>query len=464
MKIGHSADIKKNIRRVFWLFFLLFAVLIVYLLKLVLYDGQKIVENTANPRNTLSEQEILRGEILDAKGNVLATNINGERNYPFGETFAHLVGYSNLGRSGVESKYNFMLQRLDLEVVQRFNHFFLDKPLQGNNLVLTVDSDLQQKIYKWLGKQRGSVVVLEPTTGKILSMVSYPAFNPNELTKNWEKLIKDEKNSPLLNRATQGLYPPGSIFKIITAAAALENSFEDTHYNCEGVTEFGSKKIHCAKNKSHGEEDMSKAFAVSCNTFFSTVGLDMGGDVLKSVSDRLYFNKEYDFPLPYSKSSFVLNNSSSVSEIVETSIGQGKTLTTPVHMAMIVSAIANGGLMMEPYVVDYVKTNNGYTVLKNFPTPLEQVFTLEESENLKNLMVGTVENGTGVNAKINGIEIAAKTGTAENPQGADHGWFVAFAPADNPQIAVSIILENSDGPKKAVQITKDIINAYVTAD
>lgn len=465
-KIGYSADIKQNIRRVFWLYFVLFAVLVIHIFKFIAIDSKEVISSPYNPRVKLFDGEIKRGNILDSKGNILAQSFLDTsgyfRDYPYGRIFSHLIGYSINGKSGIEAAYNFQLESLDWEVWQRLNNIITGSPMVGNSITLTIDAGLQEKCYNLLAKQKGAIVVMEPSTGKILSMVSYPNYNPNEVGQKWTDLSNDTENSPFLNRATQGLYPPGSTFKIITAASAFEfmPNYEEFTYNCEGEVQYTENKIRCFNLAAHGVETIRQAFPVSCNTLFSYISKEIGGDNMKNLAERLYFNKNYPFPLQHSKSSFVLNGWSSENEMTQTAIGQGKTLVTPLHMAMITSAVANGGIMMEPYVVDYSTTKWGTTKNKHIPKSIGQVFTFEESEFIKDMMVQTITYGSGVPAAVSGIEVAGKTGTAENSSGADHGWFVAFAPADEPKVVVSILLENSDGPRNALKISKEIMKYY----
>ncbi len=490
-------NIQNNIKRVYWLFILLFAALAIYLAKFVFIDSFDIISNSYNPRLKSISKNIVRGEILDNDGNILAANIKNDdgtetREYPYKNVFSHLVGYSKFGGSGLESKYNFELQELNFEIIQRINNIIFQKPMIANSLVLTVDTDLQSIISEKMNKQKGGAVVIEPSTGKVLAMYSYPDFDPNNIEKNWDKLRNDKENSPLLNRVTQGLYPPGSIFKVVTAAADYEyvektlkdekssidgeneeqktdtenssalvyKQLDEMHYDCLGEAKFGSDIIHCFDSNVHGDINITKALTVSCNTFFSNLGIKLGGESLRKESENLFFNKEYPFVLEHSKSSVTLDGNSNEFDIAQTAIGQGETLVTPLHMAMITSAIANGGIMMQPYLVDHQISDSGKIIKKRMPKKLRQVFSLEESEYIKNMMVSVVKNGTGTPVKMKSIEIAGKTGTAQNT-GADHGWFIAFAPADNPKIALAILNQNSGNTKKAMQLAKEIISQYV---
>jgi peptidoglycan glycosyltransferase len=461
---GSGDALKKRIRRVFWLYFVMFACFSAYLVKFTVFDSRAIIEHIANPRpKAANADEIKRGDIVDAKGAVLARSVADgapyRREYPFGEMFAHIVGFDTFGRSGVESRYNYTLQKLDNEIAQRVNNILTGSPLQGDGLALTADAGLQEIIFDGLEGFRGAAVVMEPSTGKILAMASAPSFDPNEISDLWEYLVADDEGSPLFNRAAQGLYPPGSVFKIITSAAVFEfmPDFLAFTYNCEGEARFGDKRIRCFNSVAHGQVAIPRAMAVSCNTFYSAAGMEIGAENIRAVADRLFFNADYPSPFPRSRSSFTLDQNSGVSEIVETSIGQGKTLVTPLHIAMITSAVANGGLMMEPYIVDHAVTKNGQIKDKRLPTAVGRVFSLEEAVFLTDIMTGVVEAGSGTRSAVDGVTIAAKTGTAENSSGDDHGWFTAFAPAEKPRVVVTVVLENAGGTARAQDLARKVI-------
>ncbi|MDO5388804.1 MAG: penicillin-binding transpeptidase domain-containing protein [Clostridia bacterium] len=482
---------RSSIKKIFWLYALMFLLLIGYLLKLSLYDSHSFVSNPYNPRLSQSNEGIKRGSIYDANGDVIAEDVKQEdgtfkRVYTNAKYYAHVVGYTVKGKAGVESKYNFRLETISNEFIQRLGNFFMGTDIEGNSLVLTIDNRLQEIAGEQLGNQRGSIVAMEPSTGKILAMVSNPTFDSNTVAENWESLNSDEENSPLLNRATQGLYPPGSVFKIVTAAAALQtdSSLNEYEIDCEGEERFGNNIIHCYDGTAHGNVKMDSAFAKSCNIYFSELGVKIGADKLISAASAFGFNKDIGLALEYSKSSFPLTENAEETEIVETAFGQGRTLVTPLFMAMITSAVANNGIMMQPYVVDHSLTPSGGVRNRTIPVKLNQAVSPELAESLKELMIGVVENGTATRAafsvsgkvssenNISGasagkaaysgeIQVAGKTGTAENPQGDDHAWFVAFAPADEPKIAVAVLLENAGKGSNAIPAAREIMKEYI---
>jgi len=457
---------KKNMKKVFFFYTMLFFLLAAHLTALAVFERDTVI-NSYNPRLNKIDNSVQRGIIFDSKGITLAdtsiTNEGTKREYYYPEEFCHIIGYMPKGKSGIEEKYNFTLQELDNELYQRITSIFSNNIPRGNNLFLTIDSKLQQYVYKKLGKSKGAVVAMEPSTGKILAMVSYPCFNPKSIEEDWEELKKDTKNSPLINRATQGLYPPGSTFKILTAGAEIETNpdHENFSYTCKGEDFFDKKKIRCFNSTAHGKVDLSDALKFSCNTFFATIGQKIGGNSLMTYAEKAMFNKPLEYTLEYNKSSFAVNENSKPTEIAETSIGQGKTLVSPLHMAMITSAVANNGIMMKPYIIEHIESYSRNEISTTFPERLSEVFSETTAKKVTEMMEKAVESGTGEEARINGISIAGKTGTAENASGKDHAWFTAFAPADNPKIAVTVILENAGKGSKAIPIARDIIEHFL---
>lgn len=492
---------KSAIKKVFWFYTLLFLILIGYIVKLCLFDSNGFVANPYNPRLTQGMPDVKRGAILDINGKAIAQDLPaGDGTYirKYDETgnYAHVVGYTVKGKAGVESKYNFRLQTVSNELLQRIGHVFLGREIQGNNVVLTIDDRLQQVAAEALGNEKGSIVAIEPSTGKILAMVSYPTFDSNTVAENWQELNSDEDNSPLLNRATQGLYPPGSTFKIITAVSALETSksYMDYNFKCTGDAKFGNSILHCYDGKAHGNVDMTSAFAKSCNGYFATVASEIGNSQLIKTAEEFGFNSDLNFPLEYKKASFPLSSSANVTELAATAIGQGKTLASPLFMAMVTSAIANNGAMMQPYVVDHVETPGGSVKNRTLPAKLLQACDSSTAHQIADMMCEVVRSGTATNAsfsvsgkaqvvdkdrvssesaitsgaidikegKYSGkITVAAKTGTAENASGDDHSWFVAFAPAEDPQIAVAVILENAGHGSNAIPDAKKVMKTYI---
>lgn len=286
-------------------------------------------------------------------------------------------------------------------------------------------------------------------------MVSKPSFNP---ARDMEEL-QDES---LLNKGSFGRYPPGSVMKVVTAAAALESieNIEEYTVECNGSTEIGGVKINCYGQEAHGKIKLRQAMEISCNAYFAQLSLDLGWKALRQISEDFGFNKDFLFPdIKIIKSILPLTRNTDNEELTWSSIGQGKVLATPLHMALIASSVANEGAMPEPRLIHAVQDRKGNIHLQPQKKALSYPITSETAKALTNIMVSTVENGTGNRARIPGMLIAGKTGTAEiTEEQAPHAWFIGFAPADKPSLAIAIILENAGtGGGKAAPLAGEIL-------
>ena len=458
-------NMRRNMRRVFWVFFLLFLLAAGYLVKLAVFDAREIASNSYNYRLRAENNDRHPGMILDWKGRVLAESVDGgnggfTREYPYGRIFAHVVG-TRRTRTGLEAKYNFDLQQLDSELMQRIDELTSGKPLVGNTIVTTFDAALQKAAYEALAGRKGAVVAIEPSTGRVLAMVSAPDFPLDASSEDWDALVAADENSPLLNRAAQGLYAPGSTFKIITAAAALEQGKGDFTMTCTGSAAFGEYTMRCFDSKAHGEVNLDKAMAQSCNVYFATLGQELGAAALRDMAERFGFNRPTNFPLESKPSAFAMTDGARVDEVIETSIGQGKTLAAPLQMAMTAATVANGGLMMRPYVLDSIQTRDLKVLEKAMPKSFERIVSQEVAARLNELMVNVISAGTGSAAQIPGVTVAGKTGTAQNETGRDHSWFVGYAPAEYPEIVVAVILEETGGGTEATRLGGKVMRAWL---
>lgn len=460
----------REITLVMYMFVGLFVLIIGYFTNFMVTQSSEVINNAYNPRQDLLAEQIVRGDIISADGKVLAhtvTNEDGkeERVYPYKNVFVHAVGQFNKGKTGLESSENFHLLTSNNSTISKvFKELSGEKNI-GDNIVTTLDANLQQAAYDALGNYRGAVVVMEPSSGKILAMVSKPDYDPNKIDSLWESLVENSNNeSALLNRTTQGLYPPGSTFKILTALEYIRENpdYEKYEYNCEGKGIFNSVTINCYNNKKHGEEDLMHSFAKSCNSSFANIGTTLNMASFRKLCDTFLFNTSLPASFASKKSSFVLNGSSDPSLMPQTVIGQGQTQITPLHNAMITAAIANGGVMMKPYLVDHIENQGGSVIKKYMPEISGTVMTPKEAGILTSFMEETVNSGTAASLKNNNYTVAGKTGSAEHTQGKPaHAWFVGFAPSDNPEIIVSIIVESvGTGSEYAVPIANKIFKTY----
>lgn len=460
----------KTILSIVYIFVGLFVLMMGYFAYFLLAKSDDIINSTYNLRHDVLARRVVRGYILSADGIVLAETItNGEdneiRSYPYGDMYAHVVGRVSRGRTGIEEVENITLLTSNSNSSNAMYNDLLGVKNPGNNVVSTLNHKLNKVAYDALGDNRGAVVVIEPKTGKILAMVSKPSYDPNYIDENWEKLSEDSDNeSPLLNRASQGLYPPGSTFKVITALAYMRanpNYMEYT-YKCNGKTDHDGMTIRCSNNRAHGNVDLKDAFAKSCNTSFATIGESLSIDDFRSLSESFFFNKPLPARIANNPSSFLLRvGESGVKETMQTAIGQGRTLITPLHNAMIAASIANDGVIMVPYAIDRIESAGGRVLKGYIPEEAARVMTAREAEYLKGLMRSVVTDGTASRLNNLSVKVAGKTGTAEQEGKVSHGWFIGFAPAKDPKIAISVIVESKgSGSEYAIPIAKKIFDAY----
>ena len=435
------------------------------------FRSEDTINNSYNARLDRFEERIVRGDILSSDGRVLAQTLVGDdgserRSYPYDSLFAHVVGYSNQGKTGIESLGNFYLLSSHVNLVEKTVNELSGIKNPGDRIITTLDVDLQQAATDALGGRKGAVVVMEPDTGKVLAMVSNPGFNPNTLQADWEALISEEnKEAQLLNRATQGLYAPGSTFKIVTALQYIREhpgDYQNYEFDCDGVYENGDYRIRCYKSSVHGHQNLTQAFANSCNGAFSSLGLTLNQGSMKSLSEELLFNSELPLALAYSKSSYMMDEGADTWEILQTSIGQGATQMTPMHNAMLTAAIANGGTLMKPYFIDRVESVADEEVKKFLPEAYGNIVTAEEAERLAELMRAVVTDGTGSAVRTDAYSVAGKTGSAEFETGKEtHAWFTGYAPAENPQLVVTVIVEESgSGGQVAAPVARSIFDRY----
>lgn len=458
----------REIGFVFYGFVLIFASLMIYFVVFLTKDHSEMLSNPYNKTQDLLADRVRRGSILSTDGEILAETIvekKGKevRNYPYDNLFVHSVGQFDNGKTGLEATCNlYMLSSSTNPIIAAVNELRGEKS-PGDNVVTTLNVSLQKIASAALGSNNGAIIAMDPDTGAILAMVSKPDYNPNKVSGIWEKLIKDE-NSAMFNRSTQGLYPPGSTFKLVTLLEYIREypDFNKFSYKCNGVTVFDSVKVNCYKNKKHGSETLMDAFANSCNGAFATIGTQLNIESYISLCNSLLFNKKLPYAYAYKSSSFALTKDSDVGEITQTAIGQGKTLITPLHNALLVCAAANGGKLVTPYFVDRIENVNE-KVIKRFSYKTEdRIMTEHEASILDEYMHAVVDDGTAVALNGQTYDAAGKTGSAEfDTSSSSHAWFIGYAQKNGKKIAVSIIVEGAGtGSDYAVPIAKKIFDKY----
>ena len=456
------------------LFGLLFAVLIGYLGYFTATSEQEMLNNSYNSRQAILLSRNYRGTIYSADGDVLAqTALDGHqgetRVYPYANLFSHIVGYATKGRTGIESLANYYLINTSTSLSNKAANDVAGLKNPGDSVYTTLDVALQKTADEQLGIYKGAIVVTQVSTGKILAMVSHPNFDPNQIASAWDSIIADENSSVLLNRATHGQYPPGSTFKIVTALGYIRenpDTYDSYSFQCTGSFRSGESRIKCYHGTNHGQVDFVSSFAKSCNSSFANIGTSLSKETFGEILDDLLFNQPLPLTLSYKESSAIPTGGQSVSEVMQTSIGQGRTQMTPIHLNMITSAIAYGGVLMKPYVIDRVENDAGRVIKSYQPSSYGPLMTEEEAAELRELMTAVVEGGTA--KKLSGLSYTAagKTGSAEyNDQGDSHAWFTGFAPAQDPEICVTIIVEGAgSGGDYAVPIARRIFDAYFSRE
>ena len=464
----------RQIMKVMYSVVAVFVLMIGYIVYFDVYKGDEFINHPSNLRIAKLSDTVIRGKILASDGTVLAeTLVDGEgnekRNYPFKNIFAHVIGTNEINKSGLESSNDFNLLSSNINPLKKAYHELKGQKNMGDNIITTLDTGLQQTAYNALGNQNGVVVALEPSTGRVLAMVSKPDYDPNTLEVNYESIINDANSKVLLNQATNGQFAPGSIFKVVTALEYMREhpDYENYTFQCYGGIKLnagaGEANLSCYANTYHGMEGFTSSFANSCNASFANMGLMLDKSKWTQLSENLLFNKSLPTDFPTGKSSFKLDSNATEWETGATAIGQGKTTVTPMHMAMITSAIANGGVLMEPYLVDEVENADGGAVSMHNPKSAGELMTTAEAAKLGELMQAVVAQGTASSLSGMGYSIAGKTGTAETASAGNNAWFIGYAPAEKPQIAVCVLIENSSESSStvAVPIARQLFARYV---
>ena len=441
-------------------------------------------DEAGNLQQIQRERLVDRGRITTADGQLLAASravrVEGqrvfERVYRRGELAPHAVGYSTTreGRTGVESSANdFLAGSYGIQpILQRLE---LDEK-RGADVRLAIDSRIQQAARDGLAGRAGAVVAIEPTTGAVRAMVSGPDFELSDVQRDFAA-IRGREGSPLFNRATAGLYAPGSTFKVVTATAGLSEGglsprsvFDDT-----GSFATPGGPIRNFGNATFGEHTLATALTRSINTTFARVGSSVEAEVMAATMRGFGFGATPPIDLPPGevvasgrydgRTARALNESGL--DVARLAIGQEKLAVTPLQMAMVAAAIANDGTVMEPYILASARDRGGNIVFEKGPTEAGQAMSADVAAELNEMMQGVVREGTGTAAALAGItSVAGKTGTAETGQeGLNHAWFIGFAPAEQPLVAVAVVIEGTSGQggTEAAPVARGVLEAAVAA-
>ena len=471
----------RQIRAVSLLARLMFLALMVNLTGSAMFRQASLNNDPHNVRVRDAEFSQNRGNILvGSRPIATTTSSNGkfayQRVYLSGPKYAPITGYYSYyyGRSMLEQTLNAQLTGTsDAQWLSRITGTLSGHKPEGGSITTTINAKAQDAAWNGLKGKKGAVVALDYTTGAVLAMASSPSYDPNELashhlndtTRAWKNLVADP-SSPLSNRATREIYPPGSTFKLVTAAAALQNGYHPNsmvdspeNWILPGTRTPLTNETNCGGSRI----TLAHALDISCNTAFGKVGVSLGQDKIRDQAERFGFGKVVNSDVSSVASRFPQNLTDA--QLAQSSIGQFDVAASPLQMAMVTAGIANDGKLMTPYLTAQVRASNLQVVSEHHPKQMSQPMTKESAEQLKAMMVSVVNNGTGKRARINGTTVGGKTGTAQTVQGkAPYAWFVGWS--DNPHVAVAVFIQSLDtaineisGGRLAAPIARDVIEA-----
>ncbi len=464
LNILPKTTLNKRLVFVMVFFVALFMTLALYLVYFQLFKRADIENDSHNRRLWVNEDNIKRGSIYDRNGNILAYSEEDSdgsqyRVYNYGKSASSVTGYSSktYGKTGIEKSYNKELLALSEENLSNFRKMVV-KNDTGYDVHLSLDQNIQEIVYEYMKDIIGSCVVMNPKTGEVLALVSNPSYDPNSVDEDWDELIQNT-DGPLVNRATSGSYRPGSTFKIVTATGVLNYGL-DTSYNDTGVETIQGYDIRNFADQTFGMANLRSAFVNSINTYFASKTNDLGRDNYEELAEKFMINRDYDFDMDKNNAIIPFDDLNQV-DLAMTGFGYGKTQITPLHMAMITSAIANEGKMMQPRLVTKVVDKDGKIIEEKEDKVLSEVTSVENANYIRDLMVSVVNEGTGTSAYLDSVQIAGKTGTADKENNLLDAWFVGFAPAYDPDIVIALVVEDSDdtGGVVAAPIARDILSS-----
>ncbi len=433
-------------------------------------DGPALDADARNPRQ--AQPAVGRGSIEARDGTLLAFSRNGKRIYPFGAVFAHAIGYASprYGTFGLEDAFDRVLTApraaadpftAAFEIVTGSRH----PAPRGSDIITTLDPDVQRALVDGLSPYaRAAGVVLDPRSGAVLALASVPSFDPNALEAQFPSLVHDTQ-SPLLDRAISGLYPPGSTFKIVTAADALDAGIvtPDSTFDDNGGFAVGSFVVRNDEEERTGRQTLVGAFALSSNVDFARIAVELGADRWFAYAARWGLGQSLEFDLPAARDRLPDKASVTPSVLAQLGFGQASLLVSPLRMALVGAAIANAGALPRPYLVRSIAQRDSQLATR--PETLALPISAQTAAEVRDMMIAVVERGTGTAAALPNVTVAGKTGTATNPHGKSHAWFVAFAPARAPRVAVAVVVENAGyGGTFAAPIAKRVLRVALAKE
>ncbi len=470
----------KPIIRLYGFVVVLFALLVAFTSRWTIFEAASLRENKLNARALLEHERIDRGPIVAADGTILARSNRGaegtyERTYPTGSLFGNAVGYyyTNLGSTGIERYRSSALNGQSDTGLQAILDQLQGRKPTGEKLFTTLDPKAQRVAVEALGENKGAVVALEPRSGAVTVMATSPGYDPNALrsTKAFGELGRDP-NAPLVNRATQFGYAPGSTFKVVTATAAIDSGAFTTSSTLSGRNNIPISGVALKndENESLGQITLTEALAKSVNTVWAQVAVKLGKQTLATYMERFGFDRKPQLDYPAGEMSVsgeqgererIVPPTSERVDVGRMGIGQDKLAVTPLQMAEVAATVANRGKLMVPHLTQRIVNAEGQTVLRVAPKVQSVVMKPSTAAAVTTMMEAVVNEGTGTSAQIPGVQVAGKTGTAETQIGTaiNNVWFIAFAPAQNPRVAIAVTLSHvpGQGAAFAAPVAKRVI-------
>jgi penicillin-binding protein A len=460
----------RQVRNVAIAVFVLFAALFVNLNYIQVLQADELAQDSRNARQLIREYELRRGSILVGQGQsqeeiATVTETDGRlryrRQYADGPLYAHITGFYSFvyGRTELEASQNdHLIGSAPENFARNIADLLAGREREGDDITITINPRAQQAAREALGERRGAVAAVNPQTGDVLALWSFPSYDPNRLSSHdgadiraYRDELEADERRPAANRAVREWYPPGSTFKIVTTAAALEQGVNADQTFPDPVRQELPQTTATIGNFGGGTCNggtpitLARALEVSCNTTFAQLGLELGADALVEQSERFGLNREWSFDVPRPRAGAIPGDLDPPGT-AQSAIGQRDVRVTPLHMAMITGAIGNDGVMMRPRLVSEVTDFAGRQIRSFEPQELDgggQTMSAENARILTDMMVRVVANGTGGRAAISGVDVAGKTGTAQTGEGrAPTVWFTGFAPAGDPQVAVAVVIED----------------------
>ena len=484
------------LRRVAIACLLLFGLLLINVNYVQVVKADSYRNDSRNARGLLRSYSHQRGPIVLSTGGGGASPVAVDkgtpsqqlkflRTYPGGEAFAHVTGFASFiyGRTGLEQAENDVLSgQSDNLFVRRLSDYVTGRKAEGGRVVLTLQQAAQRAAFAGLQGKRGAVVALDPRTGAILALVSTPSYDPARLSSHDAKAMRayyatlqGDAGDPMLDRAISQTYPPGSTFKVITSAAALSSGKFQPDTQIPSPTELKLPQTTATLKNFGGEQcgdgktsTLADAFRISCNTAFGQLGLDLGGNALRDQADKFGLG-DTGLKVPLKVAGSVFPDSLNKPQEAQSAIGQYDVRVTPLQMAMVAAGVANGGSIMQPYLVREVQAPDLSTLSQTTPQEYKRAVSQSVADQLRSMMELVVASGTGTAAQIPGVQVAGKTGTAQHAEGAaPHAWFIGFAPANDPQVAIAVLVEDggsagseATGGRVAAPIARDVMRAVL---